>query len=76
MGRYVVKFFKNLLSSDGHQFKVLQRATSVKSNDAEDAVRTAQRRFERLEHVPDWHLHADYVETAPNGRSEHPKKVA
>lgn len=63
MGRYIVKFFKNLLSSDGHSFKVLQRATRVQSDNAEDAIRNAQRRFARLEKVPDWRLRADFIES-------------
>jgi hypothetical protein len=75
MGKYIVTFFKNLLSSDGHPFKVLQRATPIQSDNAEDAVRIAQREFERLENVPDWHLHADFLEmSAERGKDQ--KKVA
>src|SRR5918912_821557 len=60
---YQVKFFKHLLSSDGHPFKVLQRVIPVDHSDSsDDAVRVAQRRFEGLENVDDWRLHADCVE--------------
>lgn len=72
-----VKFYKNLLSSDGHPFKVLQRVISVdRSKDADDAVRIAQHRFERLEQIGDWTLHADYVETdAGKPRSDRSSKT-
>ena len=66
MTRYLVKFFNHLLSSDGHPFKVLQRAILVQSDNAEEAARIGERRFERLEHIPDWRLHADAVETTPD----------
>lgn len=63
MTNYYVKFFKNLLSSDGHPFKVLQRAITVDGAGTEDdALKAAQSRFEQLEHIPDWKLHADAVE--------------
>ena len=60
---YQVKFFKKLMSSDGHCFKVLQRVVAIKGADSDqDAIRTAKQRFERLEQVPDWCLHADCIE--------------
>jgi hypothetical protein len=60
---YHVKFFKNLLSSDGHPVKVLQRIIDVRrSKSRKRAVQAAQHRFERAEHVPDWKLHADSIE--------------
>ena len=62
-GHYVVKFFKNLVSSDGHPFKVLQRAIKVRhSKSRERAIKAAQHRFQRAEHVSDWKIHADAVE--------------
>jgi hypothetical protein len=69
MTTFQVKFFKNLLSSDGHRFCVLQRVIPVgRCETVEDAIRTAQHRFERLEQVPDWRLHADFVETCAEQR--------
>ena len=60
---YQIKFYKHLLSSDGHPFKVLQRVIPVdQSDNSDDAVRVAQRRFEGLENVDDWRLHADCIE--------------
>ncbi len=64
MTGYRVTFFKDLLSSDGHPFKVLQRTITVaRSKTADRAVQVAQRRFERVKNIPDWKLHADSVET-------------
>lgn len=40
MSTYHVSFFKNLLSSDGHPFKCLQRRIDV--TDAESAVQAAE----------------------------------
>jgi hypothetical protein len=45
MSTYHVSFFKNLLSSDGHPFKCLQRRIDV--TDAESAAHAAERRRER-----------------------------
>jgi hypothetical protein len=60
---YQIKFYKHLLSSDGHPFKVLQRVIPVDQSDSsDDAVRVAQRRFEGLEKVGHWRLHADCIE--------------
>jgi hypothetical protein len=62
---YRVKFFKNVLSSNGHPFKVLQRVIPVDiSASHDDAIRIAQERFEGLENIVDWRLHADFVEAS------------
>jgi hypothetical protein len=62
MSTYNVSFFKNLLSSDGHPFKCLQRRIDV--TDAESpaqAAESASRAFEALYGCP-WKLHADSIE--------------
>jgi hypothetical protein len=62
MSTYHVSFFKNLLSSDGHPFKCLQRRIDV--TDAEStgqAAKSASRVFEALYGCP-WKLHADSIE--------------
>ena len=62
MSTYRVSFFKNLLSSDGHPFKCLQRRIDV--TDAESAAQAAEsasRAFEALSGCP-WKLHADSIE--------------
>ena len=63
MPNFCVRFFNTLLSSNGHRFKVLQRAVTVSNaNTAQDAAIAARRDFELLEHVPDWKLHVDSCE--------------
>ena len=62
MSTYHVSFFKNLLSSDEHPFKCLQRRIDV--SDAEStsqAAESASRAFEALYGRP-WKLHADSIE--------------
>jgi hypothetical protein len=62
MATYHVSFFKNLLSSDGHPFKCLQRRIDV--SDVESAVQAAEsasRAFAALYGCP-WQLHADSIE--------------
>jgi hypothetical protein len=62
MSAYHVSFFKNLLSSDGHPFKCLQRRIDV--SDAEStaqAAESASRAFEALYGCA-WKLHADSIE--------------
>jgi hypothetical protein len=63
MTDYQVRFYKRVLNSSGHPFRVLQRTILVsRSENPEDAIRTAQQQFEQLEGVPAWYLHADFVE--------------
>jgi hypothetical protein len=62
MCTYHVDFFKCLLSSDGHQFKCLQRRIDVsEAESAEQATESALRAFEALYGCP-WKLHADSIE--------------
>jgi len=74
MAEYQIKFFKTVLSSDGHPFKVLQRVVSVSQSNActtcEDAVRIAQQRFAGLENVGDWRLHADFFEASTDAPAQ------
>ena len=62
MDEYRVIFFNNLLNSYGKPFKCLQRAVAVRAEDADEAAETAKREFERLERVPDWKCHAQFLE--------------
>ncbi len=60
MTRYLVRFYKNLLSSDGHPFKCLQ--TQIDVADAKDAAQAgtlACHAFETDHKIRDWQLHAD-----------------
>lgn len=69
MPHFKVSFFKNLLSSDGHPFKALQRVVEVNSKSTEDAVDKAQQEFARDRDIRDWRLHADAIETKANGKT-------
>ena len=60
---YRVLFFNNLVNSYGKPFKCLQRAITVSSaKTQQEASEKAKREFERLEHVPDWKCHAQFLE--------------
>jgi hypothetical protein len=63
MTRYCVRFYKHLLSSDGHPFKCLQRQIDV--NDARDAAQAGEVAtgiFQADRMVGDWQLAADVRE--------------
>ena len=67
MSDYRVSFFNRLVNSYGKPFKRLQRVITVSSaSDAGEALEKAKREFERLEHVPNWKYHAQFLE-AENG---------
>jgi hypothetical protein len=55
MSCYRVTFFKNLLSSDGHPFKCVQRVFEVRrARSADRALEAAELRYERLHRGHDW----------------------
>ena len=63
MTAYRVSFFKNLLSSDGHPFRCIQRIIKINHARTDDrAIKAAELRYERLKQVHDWKLYADGVE--------------
>jgi len=66
--QYRVAFFKLLLSSNGQLlFKCLQHTVEIRrAKNADRAIKAAERPYERLRHVSDWRLHADYFELAAN----------
>jgi hypothetical protein len=62
MGTYRVRFFKTV-SSHGKTVNVCQRSVDIRSASSPNrAVEMAKQLFACLENVPDWLLHADYVE--------------
>jgi hypothetical protein len=64
MTRYRVRFFKLLVNSRGMPFKTIQREIEiVEAKTALEAEAVAEREFERVRNIPDWHIHADSVET-------------
>lgn len=69
MSCYRVTFFKNLLSSDGHPFKCVQRVIDIRhARSADRAVEAAELRYERLHCVHDWTLFADLLELEVDGK--------
>jgi hypothetical protein len=71
MTTYHVKFYKNMMSSDGHPFKVLQRVIEVRrSNSRELAMKAAEHRFERDKHVSNSRIFSDSIETESKDDNE------
>jgi hypothetical protein len=69
MSCYRVTFFKNLLSSDGHPFKCVQRVFDVRrARSADRAREAAELRYERLHRGHDWTLYADFLELEVDGK--------
>jgi hypothetical protein len=62
MKTFHVNFFKNLASSDGHQYKCLQNSLAVRADDPADALLSAEKQFAQLKHAANWTLYADSVE--------------
>jgi hypothetical protein len=63
MQGFRIKFLNRLLSSDGHAFECVQRAIPIRlAKDRDRAIRAAQRRFEKAEHISNWRLHAQSFE--------------
>jgi hypothetical protein len=62
MSHYRVSYFKNLLSSDGHQFKCLQQQFDFPNvENAEEATQTAARQFESLHGIHSLKVFADAI---------------
>lgn len=66
MRQYRVSFFKNILSSDGHPFKCLQRSIDVVEKTEKRAFDKARSQFESDTHGP-WMSHADVYEVEECG---------
>jgi hypothetical protein len=65
MSQYRVRFFKTLLSSNGHQFKCLQQQIDVpQAEDAAEAEAYAARELVALRRCGSWRQIADEVEVA------------
>ena len=63
-----MSFFKDLISSDGHPFKCIQKVIEIRhARSADRAIQAAEIRYERLHHVHDWTLHSDCLELEING---------
>ena len=63
MRAYLVTFFKDLVSSNGHRFECPQCTIQIlHAKSCERAIAAAQRRFERVTRSRTWKLHADRCE--------------
>jgi hypothetical protein len=72
MADYRVIFFNNLVNSYGKSCKSLQRVITVSSaNGAGEASEKAKREFERLENVPNWKYHAQFLEVERANGTRH-----
>jgi hypothetical protein len=75
MTTYRVTFFKNLVNSNGHQFKCQQGMVEIHcARNRERALEAAQRRYERAKNVGNWTIYADIAELEAietDGSSEH-----
>ena len=64
MSHFHVAFYKELLNSAGIPLRCLQADIDVPdAPDASAAVSAAKREFERVRDIPDWKIHADFLET-------------
>jgi hypothetical protein len=58
-----VTFFKNLVNSNGHQFKCPQGTIEIqRARDLDRAFQAAERRYERTKKIGNWTLYADLAE--------------
>lgn len=63
MTSYRVKFFNNLINSNGREFKCLQRSLIIpEAADQAEALEIAKREFERAECISNWHFRAHLAE--------------
>jgi hypothetical protein len=61
MTRYIVTFFKNVLSSDGRPFKAPQEKIEIWADIPQQDMEVAQRRFAGIRRIPSWQTHADTI---------------
>jgi hypothetical protein len=62
MVHYNVSFFRDLLSSDGHAFKCVQRVIAVDADSPDEAINAAKQPFEDRRSIGDRSLYAEAVE--------------
>jgi hypothetical protein len=62
MGHYNVSFFRDLLSSDGHTFKCVQRVIVADADSPNEAINAAKQQFEDRRSIGDRSLYAEAVE--------------
>jgi len=62
MVHYDVRFFRDLLSSDGHTFKCVQRVIAIDADSPNEAINAAKQQLEHHRSIGDWRLYAEAVE--------------
>lgn len=62
MSRYVVKFFKRVLSGNGHEVEVCQRWFEADAPDKAAAIEQAKKKFCDTDRLSCWSAHADRVQ--------------
>jgi hypothetical protein len=74
MSHYRVSYFKNLLSSDGHQFKCLQQQFDFPNvENAEEAAETAARQYINLRGTHSLKTFVDAIDVE-RVENEHPQQ--
>jgi hypothetical protein len=64
MARYIARFMKDVLGSNGHEAEICQCAVEVDASNKAHAAELAKVKFCESENVKDWLLHADRVHIA------------
>ena len=73
MTSYRVTFYKNLVNSNGHEFKCQQGSIDIRrARSDKRALQAAQRRYERAKKIGDWTLYADVAELERLGQYRQP----
>jgi hypothetical protein len=73
MTSYRVCFFNEIPRND-RLFKCCQRSIVIRSaRTSERAIEAAKKRFARLEHIPNWQIHAGSIEIEPIEPDQPPK---
>jgi hypothetical protein len=62
MPTYKITFFKNLLSSDGHNFRCPQQVITTTAQNSNEAVEAAKQKLACQWNIRDWRQHADEFE--------------
>ncbi|CAN5307996.1 hypothetical protein BH11PSE4_BH11PSE4_10440 [soil metagenome] len=62
MSRYIVRFMKDVLGTNGHEAEICQRCLEVEAPNACSAAETAKLQFCACEELQSWSIHADRIE--------------
>ena len=62
MSRYIVRFMKDVLGTNGHEAEICQRCLEVEAPDECRAAEMAKTKFCAAEELQCWSIHADRIE--------------